>query len=339
MILENSAEFKINGKIINALSCSLSTSDSSFCWQVNLSIFYQDYLNIEVGKNKPKLEVNINGYNWVFLLEEAKTVRRFNSYTVEFTGRSPTAELGADYASRLSVFFSSQLYARQIAENLLEFSAFTVKDWLASDYLIPALSLDLSDKSPLAVISELASAGAGFIETERSGYSLIIKPRYPAKGWEIAETAANVSLPTSHITELSTERLVNPEFNAVRIAGNQKGLLVYRQEQDRSKEAPIVQSPLYTEELPQMREKGIEILSDSGKHQRQEIKTFLSHKEDKAEDAIPLAELGEIWEIRGEDIKGIIRGISLNLMLDNEALKIEQSLTIDDEYVNHKNTV
>ena len=117
----------------------------------------------------------------------------------------------------------------------------------------------------------------------------------------------------------------------MRIAGYSEGLLVYRQEQDRSKEASIMQSPLFTH-FQQMREKGIEVLSDSGKHQRHGIKTWLGTANSKDLDNMPLAELGDIWEIRGENIKGIIRGISLNLMLDNEALKIEQSLELD-EYV------
>ena len=331
VIIENTAEFSINNQPINALSCSLNTDDRSFCWQCSLSIFYEDYQKLDLAE-KNIIKVKINGYEWVFRLEDVKTVKRFNSFTVELTGRSPTAELGADYASRLSGFVDSQLYARQVIEQLLNFSEFSLTDWLVNEFnLLEANSVELNDKSPLAVISELATANAGFVETLRNGYEFVIKPRYKVKAWEIAETPADLSIPLSHITELSTERQVNSEFNAVRIAGNSEGLLVYRQEQDRSKEAPITQSPLFTH-FQQMREKGIEILSDSGKHQKHGVKTWLGTANSTAEDNMPLAELGDIWEIRGEGIKGIIRGISLNLMLDNEALKIEQSLEID-EYI------
>lgn len=332
MILQNAAEFKINGETVNVLSCSLSTADSSYCWQVSLSIYHEDYLKLNL-EDENKIEVKINNYDWLFLLEDVKLRRSFNSFTVELTGRSPSAALGADYAEVLNGFFPTELYARQIMDNLLEFSAFSIKSFDTEDYLIPANTLDLSDKSPLAVISALASASGGFVETDRLGYELKIKPRYPVKAWEVAETAANVSLPTSHITELATERLVKTYYNAVRVAGNTEGTLVYREGEDRKNEAPIVQSPLFTE-FQQRRAKGIEILSDSGKHQSQEFKTLLGDALNLKEDSVPLAELGEIWEIRGEGIKGIIRGISLNLTLDNEALKVEQTLTLD-EYINN----
>lgn len=335
VIVENKAEFTINDQAVNVLSCSLNTDDRSFCWQCSISIYYEDYQQLQLDERNI-IKAKINNYEWVFRLEDVKTVRSFNSFTVELTGRSPTAELGADYASRLSGFIESELYARQVVEQLLDYSEFSLKDWpMEGNNLLIANTVELNDKSPLAVITELAAANAGFVETLRNGYEFIVKPRYKVKAWEIAGTEADLLLPISHITEISTERQINSEYNAVRIAGNEEGLLVYRAEQDRSKEASIQQSPLYTE-FQQMREKGIEILSDSGKHQKHSIKTYLGNADlvsiGAELDYVPLAELGEIWEIKGEKIKGFIRGIALNLMLDNEALKIEQTLELD-EYI------
>lgn len=327
-IMQNTITLTIDNVPIQLLSASIKTDTSSYCWQVSLNIPPDDFKQINSNKprgQEPLIRLTINGQLFVFIAEEYSLTRKFigNFYTV--TGRSVTARLGEDYAKPQTGIMSQQLYARQIADAQLTGLSVAVATWQIVDWLVPANAYDVTNKSPIAVIADIAQAAGGFVETHPYQAKIHIKKRYKAPAWEIAAQTPDATIPASVITQITGKRQAQPRANAVRLLSQTNGGHVYRQLEDRSQEAPVVNHPLFTDSTV-MLPAGTALLSQTGNHQEEAVTLPWS-----VEQQIPLASLGSIWRVNdGESIwQGIIKGVSVDLGVDNQAPTVMQTVTID----------
>jgi hypothetical protein len=147
--------------------------------------------------------------------------------------------------------YQSDLYARQIADQQLEFLPFTIATWDIADWFVPGGSYNITDKTPMDNLMDIASAAGGFVYSDPAKAEITFKPRWPAAAWEVNKASASVTIPDSVIAEISGQKRVNKRCTSVFVwadheAGG-KGADVYRTGTDRTDRASTQVHALYTD--------------------------------------------------------------------------------------------
>lgn len=337
-LVYNRISATIAGINIDPIAFSVKTDMNSYCWQGNVEITARDYakikdkLNTDSGQ-EPLLTVNINGHLFRLICEEQQRRRQFANHSHSISGRSISARLSSDYAKVQGLsgtgLIDQDSYASQIAQQQLNGLGVAIERWDIADWLIPAGSYSITDKTPIAVIADIAKAAGGFIISDPSNATLSLKPRWKKPAWELATTTPDVQLPLDVIRQIDDTRRVNPRHNTVTLVGNKEGGIVYRNGQGRDKDAPVQNNSLYSDRdviVPA----GIAILSDSGIHGEYTVTLRWADKYN-----LPLAELGQIWQINdsissGDGAwRGVVTAVSVNVRLENDVPTVWQTVSID----------
>ena len=176
-------------------------------------------------------------------------------------------------------------------------------------------SYAVTGKTPMAVLQELAKAAGGFVESDPHLPVVRIKPRWPKAAWQIAEAEPDATVPSSVILQINGRRTVSERCNGD----------VYRQGSSREPRAAALTNTLYTD-TDVLTAAGMAALSDTGIHKTETVLMPVSEKY-----GIPLARLGQIWQIQEPEghWQGVITGITLTVETENGAPKITQSAVID----------
>ena len=333
-IMLNTVIASVDGTPLELLSASLTTDMNSFCWQGNISLYPDDFAKINMDGRTPGTEaeitLTINGEAWVFIAEDYSDSRSFGKKTYTVKGRSKTAKLTGDYAKSKNGTISSDLYARQIADLQLEFLPFTIAAWNIADWFVPGGSYNITDKTPMDNLMDIAGAAGGFVCSDPAKAEITFKPRWPAAAWEVNKASAAITIPDSVIAEISGQKRVNKRCTSVFVwadheAGG-KGADVYRAGTDRTDRASAQVHALYTD-LPVHQAAGIAALSDTGIHKIETVKLPWS-----ADYSIPRATVGDIWQFNEQSgyWRGVITGVAISVDVEAEgAIVVWQSLTVD----------
>ncbi len=312
-LMHNTITATLGGIKIEPLSFSIKTDIDSYCWQGSIEISPDDYqkikekLNVERG-NEPLINTTINNYQFSLLAEEQSRSRQFVNHSYSLSGRSLSARLGADYAPARGGMVTLDNYARQIVDEQLNETPITLDEFAIADWLIPAHSYSMANKSMIAVINEIAEASGGFVYSDPSQAKISLKKRYKQPAWELATSNADVVIPLDMIKQIDDSKRVEPRYNTVTLTSNSEGGIVYREEQGRDLTAPVANNNLFTDR-DCIVDKGVQILSDSGTHIDYQLTLPFASKYQ-----IELAKLGDIWQI--DDSEGAWRGIVTSVAID-----------------------
>lgn len=329
-IVHNTVSATVAGININPLSFSIRTDINSYCWQGSVELTTKDYAKIKAKLdvahgNEPLITVNINGYLFSIIAEEQSRTRQFVNHSYNLSGRSITARLGADYAQSQSGLLDQDNYASQIVNQQLNGLAITVDEWTIADWLIPANQYSVSNKTPIAVINDIAQACGGFLTSHANEPKLSLKAKYKVPAWEIATATPDVVINLDVIRQINEQKRINPRYNTITLTGQQHGGIVYRQTENREQDAPSIDNPLFTDRdciVPM----GIKTLSDSGIHMEYTITLRWADKYN-----LNLAKLGDIWQVNDSDgaWKGIVTGVAIDVKLENDVPTVWQTVAID----------
>ena len=320
----------IGGIAADLLSFNIKTDMDSYCWQGSIDITAKDYdkikhkLDVPRG-SEPMVIAVVNGKPMAFIAEEQQRSRKFAQKSYSLSGRSVTARLGADYAVSQGGLIDQASYVSQIVAQQLNGLSISLLDWGINDWLVPAGAYSVANKTPIAVISDIAAAGGGFITSDPSQATLSVKPRWPVAAWQLASATPDVIVPIDVISDISDKKRTNPRYNTVLLNSASEGGEVYRQTQGRDASAPTQDHPLYTDRdaiVPA----GTAILSDSGIHGDYTLRMRWADKYN-----VQLAELGDIWQINDPEgaWRGITTGVSISIDQSNDAPTVWQTVTID----------
>lgn len=322
-IVHNIITATVGGLQIDLLSFSIKTDMNSFCWQGQVEITSKSYeriktkVDVERGQ-EALISVVINGHYFVILCEDISKTRSFVNHSYTLSGRSVTAHLSKDYANMVKL--DNDFYASQIVHEALKDlpikADFGVDDWRT--YITMT-------GTPIAIIDEVAKACGGFVMSDKADGKLYVKKRYKVPAWELATTTPDRIIPLDVIKSISEQKRTNPRFNAVILTSSKEGAIVCREREARDRHAPVSQNELYTDRaciIPA----GIAILSDSGTHQ---IANLTMRWADKYN--LPLAELGEIWQINDVDgsWRGIVKAVAVDVKVDNGVPSVWQVVELD----------
>ena len=316
---------------LNPIAIHLSHDRQGYYWTCEVELSPDDFaaLNLvqyDQGK-EPLVTLKINANTFTFIAESYRDNRTFarRSYTV--SGRSQTARLGADYAQLQQGMVTQAMYARQIADGVLENTGFRIGTWGIPDWLVPARVYSLADKTPIAVLADIAQAAGGFVQSDPAERIIHIKPRFKVAAWQLAHSTPDVSIPASVITQISGQKQISTQCYGVFVsATHNKGVFrkIVRKASAGSPEASTLSHALYTADEPCLAA-GIAALGDTGANKTEQIELPIMEKY-----ALGIAQLGEIWQVTETSGAwlGIVDSVSITVSLENDAPKIMQSVGV-----------
>lgn len=329
-IMHNIITANIGGISVDPLGFNIKTDMDSYCWQGNIDITAKDYdkikhkLDVPRG-SEPMVIAVVNGKPLAFIAEEQQRSRKFAQKSYSLSGRSVTARLGADYAVSQGGLIDQASYVSQIVAQQLNGLSISLLDWGINDWLVPAGAYSVANKTPIAVIADIAAAGGGFVTSDASQATLSVKPRWPVAAWQLASATPDVIVPIDVISDISDKKRTNPRYNTVLLNSASEAGEVYRQTQGRDASAPTQDHALYTDRdaiVPA----GTALLSDSGIHGDYTLRMRWADKYN-----VQLAELGDIWQINDPEgaWRGITTGVSVDIDRNNGAPIVWQTVSID----------
>ena len=316
---------------LNPISIAVSHDRQGYYWTCEVELPPDDFAALNLAQydqgKEPLVTLEINTAKFTFIAEGYRDNRAFarRSYTV--SGRSQTARLGADYAQLKQGIISQELYARQIADSVLENTGFRIGTWSIPDWRVPARVYSLADKTPIAVLADIAQAAGGFVYSDPSERILHLKPRFKAAAWQLAHATPDISVPASVITQISGQKQISTQCYGVFVsATHNRGVFrkIVRKASAGSPEASALSHALYTADEPCLAA-GIAALGDTGANKTEQIELPVMEKY-----ALGIAQLGDIWQVsepNGAWI-GMVDSVAISVSLENDAPKIMQSVTV-----------
>ena len=328
----------LGGLNIDPIKFDIKTDMDSYCYSGSIEISHVDYqrikakLDVERG-NEPLIVVTVNGKAFGFIAENVSRKRQFGASVYQLSGRSSTARLGQDYAHAQGLngggTIEQDLYASQIMRMQLNDLPFSIDEFDVDDWLIPSGTLNVSNQTPISIISQLATACGGKVISHVSEPKLSIIKRWRVPAWEMATAKPSLVVPMNVVHSISDEKRTNPRHNTVTLIGRQQAFEIYRQGQGRDLIAPVANWYLYTDQASAIA-RGVQLLSDSGNHVHYTVKMLVSDKHN-----LPLAKLGQIWQINDDTDGGdgafnaLITSVALSVSRDGDAVVVWQTVGID----------
>ncbi len=187
---------------------------------------------IEPDAGGPKeVEVNINGWTWVFIIDRYSTDRRFGNERYTVTGTSRSQLLAAPYAPKRSKSSASNINAKQAITEELTNTGFSatypnLSDYSTPDWIIPGGVFSYQQQTPMEVIMRLTTSAGSVVIPARNSDQLNIQPRYPASPWKWGTATMDRIIPASMVISLSASWRPEPQYNAVYVSGTHAGVSV-----------------------------------------------------------------------------------------------------------------
>lgn len=258
---------------IEAKTIRVGWDADSFSWKFSADVFTQAALDLikPNADGAGEVELDINGWVWVLLVERYTRSRKFPVEAYSITGSTRTQLLAEPYAPARTGLNAAPLTARQAAEEQLLHTGFTLT-WDAEnvgpvDWTFPAGAFSYQSQTAIQVIARLAETVGGIVRPSRNADALEVIPRYPVPPWEWGEVDAPISaiIPPAMMTDLSGDWSPQPAWNACYVSGTSHGvsMLVRRAGTAGDKPAPDVHEDWLTDEAAN-RARGVHELSKGG---------------------------------------------------------------------------
>lgn len=217
---------------IEARNLRLSLDADSYSWSWSADIFSRAALDlVRPGvEGAGEVEVEINGWVWVLLVERYSRALKFPTEAYSLNGSSRTQLLAAPYAPQRTGLNAAPITARQASEEELLYTGFTLV-WDAEnvgppDWTFPAGALSYQGQTPMQVIARIAETVGAIIRPARAADELEVRPRYPVPPWEWDQVDAPIDriIPPAMMADLSGEWTPQPAYSACYTSGTAHGV-------------------------------------------------------------------------------------------------------------------
>ncbi|QNM94892.1 hypothetical protein [Chitinimonas koreensis] len=328
IVLNTVEMYRADGAPLTPTAVGIGTDRDSWAWTLTASLPRAQLPLLQPTDDGPaEVVVIVNGLSWRGLVEEIDEQRGFAAGRVGIRCRSLTAWLADPYAPRRQWTSSSAANARQLAEQALALTGYTL-DWGVPDWLVPARLWNIDSAAPLDAVARLVQAAGGILQSAPDERGLIALPRYANMPWTWADLAPDLVIPAAGVRSLGTKFAHKPAYNAVIVSGELDGNVYQVQLQGTAGDlsADDVIDRLVCDPAP-ARARGLNVLADTGAQAEVTL-------------ALPLyAELGRITPGLllhfGEGLqswRGLVTGVDIRASVSNRELLIEQALTLERHY-------
>ncbi|WP_066017352.1 hypothetical protein [Endozoicomonas atrinae] len=214
-------------------SMDISLDIDSFSWSFTGELWGASNIAlVEPDENGPKqIEVDINGWKWIFIIERYSTNRRFGDERYTLYGSSRTQLLAAPYAPQRSKSNSANLNAKQAITEELANTGFTatypdLNDYSTPDWIMPGGSFSYQNQTAMQVVAKIANTAGSVVIPSRDNDQVSIQPRYPASPWHWNTATMDKIVPASMVISLSANWRPELAYNAVYVSGTNAGVAV-----------------------------------------------------------------------------------------------------------------
>ncbi|MDR0216730.1 MAG: hypothetical protein LBJ15_22370 [Comamonas sp.] len=303
---------------------SIAADDDSYCW--SLSANGPEHLLDQlapVGGLPQRLQVGIDGMQFVFAVTSTARSRSFGRRRVAVQGISVTAMLGSPYMPKQAWLSTSVATAQQLAVAALEFSGVDL-DWQIPDWQVPGGAWSFQG-TPLQAVLRMAESVNAVVRSHRTAEQLIVAPRYPVLPWEWGAAVPDVQMPAAVIVTDELRPDPRAEYNAIYVAGGSVGGVlghVVRSLSARDKLAPQIQDDLITH-ADAARMRGSWALAASGNKLQHSISMPVLTGGTNPGILNP----GQLLEVADTDgtWRGLVRGVSVSASMP----RVRQQVTVE----------
>ncbi|MDO4434371.1 MAG: hypothetical protein Q4B82_07320 [Alysiella sp.] len=316
---------------LNPLSASAKADMNGYCWLCELTLPPDEFFKLgleqtQLGQEKI-IELKINDDVFVFMAENISDNRKFAQRNYTISGRSLTAKLGADYALGRQGVIEQDLYASQIAQQQVADLGFSL-EWQTVDWLIPSNTYTQTDKSPIAVIMDLAQACGAFVYSHPSEPKLFVLPKWREAAWNVPTASPALIVPSNIILQISGQKNVQTQAHGVFVFGtgqSAKAAHVTRHGTDGLPETSALSHSVYTD-LIACEAAGIAALSETGTHKSETITLPVAKKYN-----LGIAEMGRVWRFNEPNgaWNAVIQGVSVSVSVEGDVPVVKQTVSAD----------
>lgn len=217
---------------VEAKNVRIGWDADSFSWKFSADIFTQAALDLlkPDAEGAKEVELDINGWTWVLLVERYSRQLKFASEAYSISGATRTQLLAAPYAPLRTGLNAAPITALQAATEQLLYTGFTLT-WDAqnvgpADWTFPAGTLSYQSQTAMQVIARIAETVGAIVRPARDSDALEIRPRYPVPPWEWGQIDAPIDriIPPAMMTQLNGEWTPQPAWNACYVSGTSSGV-------------------------------------------------------------------------------------------------------------------
>jgi hypothetical protein len=216
-----------DGADLFAIDASLKLDATSYAWTLDATIPLAKLalVNPMTNDDPVSVTVNINGYDWRFIIEGFTDNRKFGGTGCKIRGRSLSALLGAPYAPKTTLTSNLTQNASQLADGLMP-TGWTCT-WSTQDWLVPAGMFTYADLAPIDALAQLANAVGAIIVPDPMDQILTVQPMYPTSPWAWDSATPYADIPSSFIVQLDGQWAGNfkTSYNGVYVSGQNSGVV------------------------------------------------------------------------------------------------------------------
>jgi len=310
-------------------SMELSADIESWCWSFSASVPEASLALVTPLADPVEVEAEINGFQWVVLVESWSESAAFGKRAYTIRGRSVSAVLADPYAVLQSGNNAAVTNAQQLANEQLLNTGWTL-DWGIVDWLVGAGALSYSNSSPVKTIQQIVEAAGGRLISNRTAKELLAIPRLHSVPWSWAAATPDLGISDYVVRKLSREYVNSTAWNAVFVSGENQGILAKVKRAGTAGDivAPMVTDALITATEPAS-SRGIEIIGRSGKWSREGLEMPLTQS-----GSLPgLLEIGQLIEMteRGTPWRGQVVGVAV-VADRSQGLRVSQNIDVERWY-------
>ena len=316
-----------DSSVLPVTSVTLDLSDGSDMWTLQAQGTGALATALLAGEQPATVEVSVGTDKWRFVVEEVDQPLSFGSQSVTVRGRSLASAAGSPYQVQESWLADSTTTAAQVCTLANTFSGVTI-DWRVPDWVVPAGAWSATT-DPLGVVRQFAAAVRADVEAHQSDLKITVRSRYAIAPNLWASSAPDVQIPWEAVEFARQERMDQPAYDAVLVAGQSTGgtLIARLAGTSGARQAPMVTDALLTD-APAMTELATALLYGYGGKAR-ETRTIQMHGGVITRGSlVRCVEPSTTWS-------GVVRSVSVSATFDKarQTLGIERPTSFPSGYV------
>jgi hypothetical protein len=329
----NQVSVSIGGTELHINNLSLSIDIGSWAWRFSATLVDQTQfilVNPAHLDDPAEVVISINGYVWKILVNSFNRTRQFVGEVAQISGSSLSLELAPPIFEKRTLIESTTLTGVQLADQEL-FGLGWSLSWEnpISGWNVESNIWSYNDKTPVEVISDIASAVGGFVSPHKSEKELRVKPKYKQHYWAMDNITPDVVIASAMADSESVTWRPQPAYNGVSIGGISSGVIVKG-------------NITGTDGEPQAASQTHKLITTVGAGQEacRNVLASYGNKKDYsyslplyAYPANPqLSECGDIIEVKDEaggSWMGWVKSISVTVSIINRAIKVRQTVKIE----------
>lgn len=170
------------------------------------------------------LLVEINGYEFYALPEQASHTQSFNQLQHSASGRSRTAQVASPWRLPISYSNSTDRSFAGVMGDILAGTGWSVLLVGFTDFNIPAGVFTTTGKGPIESVNEMAGMIGCMVVEDEADSLLRIVPRWPVTPWNMATEVPDIAVHEAVIISYSASDEINQLCDSAWVRGEQQGV-------------------------------------------------------------------------------------------------------------------